>query len=94
MQFLVIAHDGADADAPARREGARAAHLAGAEKLKAEGRILVGGPILDDSGAMVGSAVVTEFPSRAELDAWLAQDPYVTQGVWRDIVVYPFRVTV
>ena len=41
---------------------------------------------------MIGSACVAQFASRAELDAWLERDPYVTGGVWRDIQVMPYRV--
>ncbi len=62
--------------------------------MKAEGRMLAGGAILDDAGTMIGSAAVVEFPSRAECDAWLARDPYVTGGVWRRIEVRPFRLAV
>jgi uncharacterized protein YciI len=43
---------------------------------------------------MVGSAVIADFPSRAELDAWLAADPYVTQGVWQRVEVKPYRLAV
>lgn len=94
MQFLIIARDGADADAPARRQAARPDHLKVASAMADEGTLKTGGAILDDDGAMVGSAAVMEFPDRAALDAWLARDPYVTGGVWQKIEVYPFRVAV
>jgi len=35
-----------------------------------------------------------QYPSRAELDAWLAREPYVAQDVWKDIEVVPLRMTV
>jgi uncharacterized protein YciI len=41
---------------------------------------------------MTGSAVFVDFPDRAALDAWLARDPYVVQGVWQRIEVKPFRL--
>lgn len=41
---------------------------------------------------MTGSTIIAEFPSRRELDQWLAQDPYVTQEVWNDIQVIPCRI--
>ena len=53
---------------------------------------LTGGAILDDDGRMVGSVALVDFPSREDLDRWLATDPYVTEGVWRHIEVRPFRV--
>ncbi len=92
MQFLVLAHDGTDADAPARRQRVRAEHLAAVGRLKARGNFILGGAILDAQGQMVGSAVVFEFPDRAQLDVYLARDPYVTGNVWQRIDVQPFRV--
>lgn len=94
MQFVVIAHDGTDAEAPARRQSAREAHLEGARRLRGSGSILTGGAILDEAGAMTGSVVIVDFESRAALDAWLASDPYVIGDVWRRIEVLPFRVAV
>ena len=92
MQFLVLAHDGTDAEAPARRQRVRADHLAAAGRLKARGHFILGGAILDPEGRMVGSAVVFDFPDRAQLDDYLARDPYVTGKVWQHIEVHPFRV--
>ncbi|MGK9169418.1 hypothetical protein KXR53_24095 [Inquilinus limosus] len=94
MQFLVIAKDGTDAEAPARRLAVREQHLAGARKQAEDGVMIAGGAILDDGGRMVGSAVIYDLPDRAALDALLAADPYVTGGVWRDIEIKPFRVAV
>jgi uncharacterized protein YciI len=93
-QFLVIAYDGTDPEAKARRLAARPAHLEGVRPLLESRQMLVGGAILDEAGEMTGSATIVEFPSRAELDAWLAADPYVTGDVWRRIEVRPFRVAV
>jgi uncharacterized protein YciI len=38
--------------------------------------------------------VLVDFPERRDVDAWLEADPYVTQGVWREVEVTPFRVAV
>ena len=54
----------------------------------------MGGAILDAAGAMVGSVILADFPSREELDAWLDHDPYVTGAVWQQVEVAPFRVAV
>jgi uncharacterized protein YciI len=94
MQFLVIARDGTDAEAPARRQAVREQHLVGARRYTEEGVVVVGGAILDDEGRMVGSTVIYEVPDRATLDAIIAADPYVTGGVWRDIEIRPFRLAV
>jgi uncharacterized protein YciI len=87
MQFVVTALDYTDADALNRRMANREQHLAGVKKLFAEGRFLSGGAILDDAGKMIGSTLHCEFPTRAELDAQLAQDPYVSGKVWEKIDV-------
>ena len=94
MQFVVIAYDGTDAGAQDRRLTARGAHLENARRMREEGTLLTGGAILDDRGAMIGSVLVVDFPSRTGLDAWLASDPYVTGDVWRKVEARPFRVAV
>ncbi len=94
MQFLIVGRDGTDPDAPARRQAAREAHLASARTMKAAGTLIVGAALLDDGGAMVGSMLLMDFPSRAALDAWLRRDPYVTGDVWQSIEITPSRVTV
>ncbi len=91
MQFLIIARDFRDPDALSRRMQQRPAHLEGVKRMKAEGTFLEGGAMLNDEGRMVGSMLLVEFPSRAEVDAWLAADPYVTGQVWEHVAVHPFR---
>lgn len=92
MQFLITAFDGTDAEAPRRRMAVRDAHIEGAKQMKESGTLHAGGAILDDDGTMIGSAMIVEFPSRAELDAWLAADAYTTGDVWRTVDVRPFRL--
>ncbi|MDO9598184.1 MAG: YciI family protein [Azoarcus sp.] len=87
-------------DAPGsleKRMEVRPAHLARLEKLRDEGRLLLGGPMpaIDspDPGpaGFAGSLVVAEFASLAEAEQWLAEDPYVTVGVFERTTVRPFR---
>lgn len=92
MQFLLIAHDGVDPDALGRRLAAREAHIALGDEMAAAGRMLFGTAILDEDGRMVGSMLVLDFPDRAELDAWLAVEPYVTGKVWQDVDIRPCAV--
>ncbi|OPY11960.1 MAG: RNA pyrophosphohydrolase [Syntrophaceae bacterium PtaB.Bin038] len=92
MQYLVIGYDGTDDKAPERRLAVREAHLAGITKMKEEGKAVFGVAILNDRGQMIGSALVVDFPTRDELDAWLKVEPYVTGDVWRKIEVLPARV--
>ena len=92
MQFLITAHDGKDEGALTRRANARPGHIECVRKFKAEGKHLYGGAILDELGNMIGSMMVVDFPSRQELNEWLSIDPYVTENVWQEIEVRPFRV--
>jgi len=94
MQFLVVARDGSDEDALERRQRTRPTHLASIAPLVEGGNILVGGAILNEAGDMVGSMLFVEFPDRSGVDAWIEADPYVTDGVWREVEVTPFRTAV
>jgi uncharacterized protein YciI len=94
MQFLLLAYDGQDKDARARRAAVRPAHFAGIKPMVERGELRAAGAILDDGGEMIGSVVLAEFPGRAELDAWLAREPYVSEGVWQKIEIKPFRLAV
>ncbi len=94
MEYLVTAFDDTDDQALQRRLNARAAHLEGAEILKAAGRIIAGGAILNDDNKMIGSTVYVDFESKEELNKWLANDPYVTQGVWKDVTVLPIKLAI
>ncbi|HEY0962359.1 MAG TPA: YciI family protein [Pseudomonadales bacterium] len=92
MQFVVTAFDYTDADALNRRMAHREQHLAGVRKLITEGRFVSGGAILDDAGKMVGSTLHLDFPTRADLDAQLRTDPYVSGKVWETIDVRQARL--
>ena len=94
MQFLIIAYDGTDSEAQARRNAARPAHIDKAQALLAGGHVLIGGAIMNEKEEMIGSSLVVEFESREALDHWLQDDPYVTGNVWQDITVQAFRTTV
>jgi len=94
MQFLVVARDGSDEGASDRRQKTRPTHLASIAPLVEGGNVLVGGAILNEAGDMVGSMLLVEFPDRSGVDAWIEADPYVTDGVWRDVEVTPFRTAV
>ncbi len=92
MQFLVIARDGTDADALARRMATREAHLANVKTYKEAGQILIGGALLSAEGTMNGSALIVNFPDRAALDAYLNSDPYTVNGVWKSFEITEMKV--
>jgi uncharacterized protein YciI len=88
----VIAFDGTDPEAPARRQEARPAHLDRVRPMAANGTLTLGGALLDPAGErMIGSIVVTRHDTDAAARAWLAEDPYTKAGVWRDATVYGLR---
>ncbi|MFZ6763507.1 YciI family protein [Pseudoroseomonas sp. WGS1072] len=83
---VALARDGQDSAAPARRMAAREAHLARVRPAAAEGLLAVGGALLDSPGGrMIGSLAITAHPAPEAARAWWAADPYVTEGVWRDV---------
>jgi uncharacterized protein YciI len=92
MQFLLLAYDGNDSEAQERRLKFRQGHLEKIERLKKTGEFLFGGAILNDSGQMIGSMIVYDFPDRLSLDERLKDEPYITGGVWERIEIKPFRL--
>lgn len=92
MHFMLTGYDGTDEGALCRRLAARERHLELGMQLVEAGQLLYGAAILDDTGQMIGSVLILDYPSRTELEAWLAIEPYVTGGVWRRIEITPVRV--
>jgi uncharacterized protein YciI len=92
MQFLLTAYDGRDPEALSRRMEVRDDHLMKISGLKKAGEFIFGGAILDDSGKMIGSMIVYDFPDRHALDERLKSEPYFTEGVWKKIEIQPFRL--
>ncbi len=87
-----MAYDGTDSGALDRRMAARQQHLDRIELLIKRGEFIYGGAILDDSGKMIGSVVLYEFPDRAALEKALETEPYIVNGVWKKIEIHPFRL--
>ena len=92
MQFLVLGYDGTDEEALNRRLAVREAHIKLGDELRDSGNLLYGVAMLSDEGMMKGSMLVADFPNRAALDAWLAEEPYVTGKVWEKVEVIPCKV--
>jgi uncharacterized protein YciI len=68
----------------------RAAHL---EHLKAHlDKVVLAGPLqTEDRQGMIGSLLVLDFADRAQLDAFLAADPYAKAGLFESVIVTPFK---
>jgi uncharacterized protein YciI len=91
MTFLVIAKDGTDPDAPARRQRVRQRHLDEIRAAVDAGHVRLGGAILDDAGTMIGSALLLEAPSQEAARELLENDIYFKEGVWQQLHIYPFK---
>ena len=92
MLYVVIAYDGTEPGTLERRMQVRPAHTANGEKMMQDGSFLFGGAILDGAGKMSGGVLVVDFESRAEIDEWLANEPYIINKVWERVEVHPFLV--
>lgn len=88
MQFMIKAYDGEGM--LERRMQVRPRHLEGMKVLGKQ--IICAGGLLDDTGKMKGSMLVLEFDSRAALDEYLANEPYVVEGVWEKVEIEVMNV--
>ncbi|AXH11404.1 YciI family protein [Halarcobacter bivalviorum] len=79
MQYLVIAYD--NEGALEKRLAVRDAHVEGAKKLMAEGKIIQAGALIEEE-QMVGSTLFVDFEDDDEINEWLSNEPYVQNGVW------------
>jgi uncharacterized protein YciI len=95
MLYAIIAED--HADSLEQRQAVRAEHLQRLEALQNDGRLLLAGPHpaidSEDPGpaGFSGSLIVAEFASLSDAQQWAAADPYRRAGVYRQVVVKPFR---
>lgn len=95
MLYALIGEDAPDS--LERRLAARPEHLARLKALADAGRLVLAGPMpaIDspDPGpaGFAGSLIVAEFASLEEAEAWAAEDPYATTGVFVRVNVLPFK---
>ena len=96
MWYAIISED--NDDSLSARQGARQAHVSRLTDLRDEGRLLIAGPhpAIDaeepGSPGYTGSLVVADFPSLEAAQEWAAEDPYIDAGVYRNVVVKPFKL--
>jgi uncharacterized protein YciI len=80
----------------ALRQAHRAAHLERLKDLKGRGRLVLAGPFpavdTEDPGdaGHTGSLIVAEFGSLSAARQWIEADPFVKNGVYKNVVVKPF----
>ena len=58
------------------------------------GVVRLGGPFLDDHGAMVGSMLVIEVENIDAARAFVADDPYSKAGLFAETQVRPWRLSI
>ena len=56
--------------------------------------IICAGGLLDEAGRMKGSALVLGFEDRAELEEYLANEPYILEHVWEKVGVEIMNVVI
>jgi uncharacterized protein YciI len=95
MLYAIISQD--HENSLAERLQARPAHLQRLQDLQTDGRLLLAGPHpaidSEDPGeaGFSGSLVVAEFASLEAAKSWADADPYVTAGVYAQVIVKPFK---
>jgi hypothetical protein len=95
--MLYVIHGVDVANSLDKRLSVRAQHLERLQQLQQEGRVLLAGPLpaidSEDPGpaGFTGTFIVAEFESLDEAKAWIAADPYVSNGVFERVDVFPFR---
>ncbi len=95
MWYMIYAED--IENSLAIRMEARPAHIERISALVDQGRILVAGPTpaIDSEdpaeAGFTGSLIIAQFESLQEAKAWADADPYVTAGVFKSVIVKPYK---
>jgi uncharacterized protein len=95
MWYAIMSQD--VPDSLEMRMAVRPAHLDRLKQLADAGRLLIAGPhpAIDSedpgSAGFSGSLVVAEFASLPEAQAWADADPFVSAGVYAQVIVKPYK---
>ncbi len=80
-------------DKPGRaelREENRPAHRARLRNPDDPVKVHVGGPLLDEGGAMIGTMLVVEAGDKAVVEAFVSGDPYTQAGLYDTVHIHPY----
>ena len=97
MWYCILATD--FNDSLTLRQKNRPKHLQRLEKLRGQGRLLLAGPFpaIDSNepgpNGFTGSLVVAEFDCLSDAKEWAEQDPFMLNGVYKNVNVKPFKKT-
>lgn len=95
MYYVIFAQD--RPNTLEKRLAVREHHLARLTQLQQENRLLTAGPnpAIDSEdpaeAGFTGSTVIAQFDSLASAKQWASEDPYVTAGVYGEVIVKPFK---
>ncbi|WP_045859317.1 YciI family protein [Teredinibacter purpureus] len=95
MLYAIISED--TENSLSKRLSVRPAHLARLKQLRDEARLILAGPhpSIDSTdpgeAGFSGSLVVAEFDSLQHAKDWADEDPYVSAGVYANVIVKPFK---
>jgi uncharacterized protein YciI len=92
MHFVLIGDDHTDPGAPARRIATRPRHIENLIAWAKAGKLILSGPRMPDDATTTGSLQFFDVADRAEMDAYLAVEPFQQDGVWEHVNILPFRV--
>jgi uncharacterized protein YciI len=71
---------------------ARPAHFAYADRLRAQGKLAIGGPLMDDQGRRIGLLFVYEAVSRGEALAFAQEDPFTVANALSGYEITEWRL--
>jgi uncharacterized protein len=85
MLWVIHAED--KPDSLVLRQATRPDHLAYVASFPLE----LGGPLLDDDGAMCGSLIVLDLPDRMAVEEFVAGDPYTKAGLFDRVSIHAWK---
>ena len=78
-----------------KRIATRPAHVARLEQLNDEGRLIVAGALPKDpnnpQAGFYGSTIIVQFESREAVEAWVAEEPFLKEGIYSHIDIKSFN---
>ncbi|MDY6484837.1 YciI family protein [Acinetobacter faecalis] len=78
-----------------KRIATRPAHVARLEQLNDEGRLIVAGALPKDpnnpQAGFYGSTIIVDFESREAAEAWVAEEPFLKEGIYSHIDIKSFN---
>ncbi len=78
-----------------KRIATRPAHVARLAQLDDEGRLIVAGALPKDpnnpQAGFYGSTIIVDFESREAVEAWVAEEPFLKEGIYSHIDIKSFN---